>query len=193
MLTRFQPLSAPGIPTYRPCRSPDRQASIERRRVVAGYGMAPNFIRAKFTQGEMAALTIMADAVRARGYCDDCIDAIAARAGVHRTTVQNAFRLAEALGFIKVRHRPARIRGRKSLTNVVTIINAEWLDWIRKRRRPLPGMRRPGVGSKDTQTRKMSTSYTVVKKEKRLGEGDPGLENAIQRLLKLKPAPVPGS
>jgi hypothetical protein len=37
-------------------------------------------------------MRIVGDECRAKGFCDLHIDAIAARAGVHRTTVQNALR-----------------------------------------------------------------------------------------------------
>jgi hypothetical protein len=49
---------------------------------------------------------------------------------VGRTTVQNALRQAVALGLVSVQARPRR--GQRSDTNVVRIVSAEWLTWIRK-------------------------------------------------------------
>jgi len=57
----------------------------------------------------------------ARGACVLPVDAIAALAGCSRTSVKNALRQAKLLGLILVKER--RIPGRKSLTNIVTIIS----------------------------------------------------------------------
>jgi hypothetical protein len=116
--------------SLRPLRSPDRQASLERRRRLAASGPMPPGLAARFTQGELAALRIVGDEVQARGCCDLHIDAIAARAGVGRTTTQNALRMACKLGMVTVEER--RRRGQKSLTNIVRIISAEWLSWLRR-------------------------------------------------------------
>jgi hypothetical protein len=106
-------------------------ASLERRRRLAASGPMPPTLAARFTQGELAALRIVGDEVLARGFCDLHIDAIAARAGVCRTTTQNALRMARQLGMITVQER--RRRGQKSLTNIVRIISAEWQSWLRRR------------------------------------------------------------
>ena len=57
------------------------------------------------------------------------VDAIAALAGCSRTSVKNALRQARLLGLILVKER--RIPGRKSLTNIVSIISKEWLGWLK--------------------------------------------------------------
>ena len=57
-------------------------------------------------------LRIVADAVRDNGQCLKTIPEIAARAGVCRTTVQNAIRLAARQGLLVVQER--RRPGRKS-------------------------------------------------------------------------------
>jgi hypothetical protein len=80
----------------RPQRSPDRQASIERRRRLVASGPLPPPLAARFTWGEIAVMRIVGDECRVHGCCTLHIDAIAARAGVHRTTVQNALREAQA-------------------------------------------------------------------------------------------------
>src|SRR5271169_313632 len=115
---------APPPPKARRQRSPDRQVSIARRRHLAASGPMPPAMAARFTQAELAALRIVGDEVRLHGVCALHIDAIAARAGTCRTTVQNAVRTAKALCLITVKER--RRRGQRSLTNVIHIISREW-------------------------------------------------------------------
>jgi hypothetical protein len=112
-------------------RSPDRQASIERRRRMVGTIAMPPSLAAKFTWGEVAVLRVIGDEVKRHGACSLYIDAIAAMAGMHRTTVQNAIRQARRLGLITVEERrpPGR---RKSLNNIVRIVSQEWLTWLRR-------------------------------------------------------------
>jgi hypothetical protein len=119
--------NAPRAAARRPQRSPDRQASIERRRHLAASGPMPPALAAKFTQAEMAAFRIVSDEVRHHGICALHIDAIAARAGTCRTTVKNALREARRLNLVAVQER--RRRGQRSLTN---IISREWRDWLAK-------------------------------------------------------------
>ena len=95
---RTAPSSAPRASARRPQRSPDRQASIERRRRLVASGPLPPPLAARFTWGEIAVMRIVGDECRAHGCCTLHIDAIAARAGVHRTTVQNALREAQGRG-----------------------------------------------------------------------------------------------
>src|SRR5277367_2977577 len=115
-------------PAKRP-RSPDRQASIERRRRQAMSGVVPAKIAAAFTMGELAALTVIARQCQRGWVCALHIDALAALAGVCRTVVKNALRQARLAGLITVKER--RIPGRKSLTNVVAIVSREWTAWLR--------------------------------------------------------------
>jgi hypothetical protein len=126
--TSARPASGQPWPARREPRSPDRQASIERRRRQAMSGIVPAKIAASFTQGENAVLTIVA---RQGGACTLPIDAIAALAGVARTTVKRALRQARLVGLLLVRER--RIPGRKSLTNIITIVSKEWLGWLKIR------------------------------------------------------------
>jgi hypothetical protein len=122
--------AAPGLPpAKRPPRSPDRQASLERRRRQATSGAVPAKIAASFTPGETAVLSVIARQCQRAGACVLPIDAIAALAGVGRTTTQNAMRQARKLGLILVKER--RIPGRKSLTNVVRVISRDWSGWLK--------------------------------------------------------------
>ena len=57
------------------------------------------------------------------------VDAIAALAGCSRSTVKNAMRQARLIGLVLVKER--RIPGRKSLTNIVTIVSKDWLGWLK--------------------------------------------------------------
>jgi hypothetical protein len=110
-------------------RSPDRQASLERRRRQAMSGIVPAKIAASFTVGELAVLSVIGRQCQRGGACVLPIAALAALAGVSRTTVQNALRAAKAQGLLLVRER--RIPGRRSLTNVVTVASPEWRDWLK--------------------------------------------------------------
>ncbi len=114
----------------KPQRSPDRKASRERRRMLGGSGCMPSKLGMMFTEGERAVLCIVASEVKSKGLCDDAIDAIAARAGVCRTTAQNAMHEGRRLGIVTVTERPRR--GMKSLTNIVRICSREWLNWIQR-------------------------------------------------------------
>src|SRR6516164_3880439 len=140
------PATSKGPPrvTARRQRSPDRQASIERRRRLVASGPLPPHMAARFTWGEIAVMRIVGNECRAHGCCFLHIDAIAARAGVHRTTVQNALREAQGRGpapntpIISVQER--RRAGQRSLTNVIRVISREWWDWLHK------GPSRPAIG-----------------------------------------------
>jgi hypothetical protein len=110
-------------------RSPDRQASIERRRRQAMSGVVPAKIAASFTMGELAVLTIIARQCQRSGVCTLPVDAIAALAGVCRRTVQCALRQARLVGLVLVKER--RVPGRRSGTNIVTVISKDWLGWLR--------------------------------------------------------------
>jgi hypothetical protein len=147
------PGSVPRGATRRPQRSPERQASIERRRRMVGTIAMPPPLAAKFTWGEVAVLRVIGDQVKRHGTCSLYIDAIAAMAGMHRTTVQNALRQARRLGLITVEERrpPGR---RKSLNNIVRIVSQEWLTWLR--RGPRAWATELGSGS----NKKSSTTHT---------------------------------
>ena len=113
-------------------RSPDRAASIARRRRLAASGAVPAEHAAHFTQGQAAALSVIGfEAARGRALCDWPMDRIAALAGVCRTVVREALRLAAMLGLVHVRER--RRRGARSLTNIVTVREGRWRRWLARR------------------------------------------------------------
>ena len=109
-------------------RSPNRRASIERRRTLAASGPMPPQLAAQFTTGELAALRIVADAVRDRGACMLTLGEIAARAGVCVTTVRNALRQAAREGLLTIEER--RRNKQPNLANVVRVVSREWTNWI---------------------------------------------------------------
>ncbi|MBU1313610.1 MAG: helix-turn-helix domain-containing protein [Alphaproteobacteria bacterium] len=108
----------------------ERQKEIGRRRTWGGGGNMPANIRAKYTEAERAALSVVAEQCRRKGFCDLVIKEIAKIAGVSRTSVQNALRKASSktMAHVSVRERPQQ--GNVSLSNIVKIICREWLGWI---------------------------------------------------------------
>jgi hypothetical protein len=114
-------------------RSPDRRGSLLRRREHAATGPLPPSLAAGFTTGELAVLKVVSDEWLAHGACDRSLNELAARAGVCHSLAKRAVRLAELDGLFTVQRRPRS--GRKHLTNIIRIIRAEWLDWLRKGRR----------------------------------------------------------
>jgi hypothetical protein len=119
----------------------------------------PPALASRFMTGELAVLRIVADEFQARQVCALCLDAIAARAGVTRTLAKNAIRQARRLGMVEVRER--RRTGAKSLPNVVTVIDREWLAWI-KRGATQPKTWLNGIGG-----RKLTTADRIGLREKR--------------------------
>ena len=114
-------------------RSPDRRASIERRRHLAASGPMPPAMASRFTVGELAVLRIVGDEVAQHGLCDRSLAELAARAGVCRKLAQITLRMAARDGLVAIERRPRP--GRKNLSNVVRIISAEWMAWLQRGRR----------------------------------------------------------
>ncbi|MCJ9752074.1 hypothetical protein MOV61_15250 [Neorhizobium sp. BETTINA12A] len=98
----------------------------------------PPQIRAGYSEAERAALSVIADRCRSKGFCDLCLDEIARLAGVGRTSVQNAVRKASGRKrtdekqppIISVRERPQE-HG-KHLTHIIRIVSTSWLGWIKR-------------------------------------------------------------
>jgi hypothetical protein len=126
-------------------RTPNRRAAIERRRLLAASGPMPPQLACLFTTGELAALRIVADAVRERRICALTLGEIAARAGVCVTTARNALRFAAREGLLTIEER--RRDKRPNLANVVRIVSREWTAWIargRKAKSPVSRSERGG-------------------------------------------------
>lgn len=146
-------------PRQRP-RSPDRQASRDRRRRLGGSSALPDTLRHYYTEGQRAVLCIIAGEVKHHNVCDLPIDKIAALAGVCRTTVQTTLHEARRICHIKITERP--VRGRKHLPNIVEIVSKEWRAWIKRG----PSAHRP-IGSKSTNLVSTTESQVSNKKKKR--------------------------
>ncbi|MCT8970696.1 hypothetical protein [Microbaculum marinisediminis] len=131
------PDSIPDLPEKRRAhRLPPPASSLEcgmrrdRRRVWGGSSALPPQLRAMFTPGEMAVMAIIRDQVRRRGFCALANSDIAKRAGLSGTTVvKRAVRTAKAAGLIHVKER--RIARDRNLPNIITIVSAEWIAWLR--------------------------------------------------------------
>ena len=98
--------------------------------MLGGSSALPDAMRHHYTEGERAALCIVAFEIKRQGICDLSIDEIADRVGVGRITVQNAMHEARRLGHLEITERPQR--GAKSLTNLVKIASSEWRAWIKR-------------------------------------------------------------
>lgn len=109
---------------------PGRRKEIERRRRWAGGSSMPPDLRGHYSESERAALAVIADVCKRKGFCDLRICEIASIAGVSRTTVQNALRKGRgrAGAHLSVKERPQR--GGKNLPNVIRIICRSWLTWL---------------------------------------------------------------
>jgi hypothetical protein len=145
-----------GIPPGRPSifpprrvqRAPIRSVAIARRRHLAASGPLPPSLACKFTVGELAALRIVTDEVREKGHCDRTLGEIAARAGIGRTTAQNALRVAATLGLLTVQER--RREGQKNLPNVVRIVSREWQLWVKRGGQRTGSLESKTIGFKKT-------------------------------------------
>lgn len=109
-------------------RVSDRRPRIEHRAKLAASGPMPPDLAKRFTVGELAVMKIIADEVSMHGTCRKTKKEIGDRARASETTVHNAARKAERLGLISVKRRP--VQGRKSLPNLIVVINPEWALWI---------------------------------------------------------------
>lgn len=112
---------------------PRTDASMERRRRWAASGRMPPAIAARFTLAEQSVLSLVAAETCRRKDCRLSVGGMAAIAGVSETTVRNAIREAAKLGLLTVEER--RLTGWRNDTNVVRIVSAEWLSWLRLTRR----------------------------------------------------------
>jgi len=147
----------------RPQRSPDREKSIRRRRTLAATWCLPPSMASQLTTCEQAYARIVSDEVQRHGKCDLTLDEIAARGGMCRKTAKRSQDRVNALGWVAVEHRP--IAGRKHLSNVVTVISAEWLTWIEMGPRP----RRTGGHSCPTTVNQSSHSLSCAPVERSQG------------------------
>ncbi|MRN43482.1 MULTISPECIES: hypothetical protein [unclassified Brucella] len=107
-------------------RDPKRKA---RARQFARSSIFPKSIRDQFTDGELAALFIIAEDWRQHGRCECSAKEIGDRAGVCTTIVRNAYRRAQELGLILI-EQPDMQRTLK-LPNRYHIVSVEWKKWLK--------------------------------------------------------------
>jgi hypothetical protein len=131
---------------------PRSSASMERRRSWAASGLLPPCLACRFTLAEQAVLAVVAEQVATRAEppgagrfqtCELPLDAIAAKAGVCRTTVRNALREARTLGLIHVEER--RLSAWRNLPHRIMVVSPEWLSWLKMRAKGLTRQTRAGV------------------------------------------------
>ena len=108
-------------------RSPNRRASIRRRRQHAATGPLPPSLAADYTTGELAVLRVLADEWLAHGVCDLSRNELGARAGVVVTVVKRAVRYAEGCG-LDLGAAPATLGAEAPHQRHPS----EWIDWLRK-------------------------------------------------------------
>ncbi|CAN7693531.1 hypothetical protein LJR030_003675 [Rhizobium sp. LjRoot30] len=120
----------------------DRTKSRHRKRMRGGDGRIPYWLRQWFTEGERAALSVIAAEVMKNGACDLPIEKIASIAGISVRTVQYAIATAAWRSsaimklpecdrpplLLHVEYRPRK--GAKSLSNRIKIISREWVNWL---------------------------------------------------------------
>ena len=165
---------AQGRPSWYPPKrkgatSPDRRASLERRRLLAASGVMPPAMAARFTVGELAALRIVADEVRDRSACRLSLGEVAARAGVGITTARRALREAAGQGLVTIEER--RRRRQRNLPNVVRIVSAEWRTWIARGARAAVGASPPCDGGGRQKAGATDNHSSRMKAEPALGAG----------------------
>jgi hypothetical protein len=118
----------------RPCRrrlsNEERTKRRRLKRMLGGSSSMPGPMARDFTEGERAVLCVVAGEVKHHGVCDLTMDEIADRAGVRPTTARNALHEARRLRHLQIVQRPRP--GAKNLPNLIKIVSAEWLAWIKR-------------------------------------------------------------
>ena len=129
---------APAVPHRRNSQFPpkrrsqgpeDRTAALQRRYHRSTSVFLPAHLARLFTTAQRAVLKIVSDAVQRFGVCSLTIAELAARAGCGMTSARNSLRLAARKGLLTIEER--RREGRENDSNLVRIIDADWLTWQR--------------------------------------------------------------
>jgi hypothetical protein len=109
-------------------RSPDKERSVRRRKTLAQTKPLPPKFGCQLTFCELAYARLLADDFAKKGFTDDCHANMAARIGCCIETVVRSQNTLRSLGLIAVQHRP--VPGRKSLPNLIKIIDTLWISWL---------------------------------------------------------------
>lgn len=105
----------------------DKALKIVRRHRWGGTGCMPDDVSSMFSEGERAALAVVAYECAQHVRCFMSIGEIEQEAGVSATTVHRALRLARPghLGLFDIVDRTEW-----GMTNIVRIRDRAWLDWM---------------------------------------------------------------
>ena len=174
-------------PKRKAAPSPDRRASIERRRTLAASGPMPPQLASQFTTGELAVLRLVADEVRTKRHCTLTLGELAARAGVGITTARNAIHEAAGHGYLTIEER--RRDKRPNLSNVVRVVSREWLGWIERGRKNSSAGRgtatafaSQGGGSKKMESTDKDSKQTYCGDRISRGQHSPNLPQKPKRI-----------
>jgi hypothetical protein len=102
-------------------------SALRTRRVLAASGLLTESHRVKFTQGELAALSIVAIEHHFSGCCVMSSEDIGSRAGCSASTAAKALRLAARHRLIKSR---PKIAGRGD--HPIAISSGSWRQWLKR-------------------------------------------------------------
>jgi hypothetical protein len=155
--TSFKPPTAPRVRQ----RTPDKAKSIARRRRLAKHSPVPPGLVDRFTPCELAVIYIVVTEILLHGRCSLFIALIAARAGTCDTKVRDAIRKARDAGLL-YRHERRRA-GQKSQTNLVSVLNRQWGEWLRKVWNPRHQKARPPTDDPPGYRKTQSTEDKIQK------------------------------
>jgi hypothetical protein len=130
----------------------------------------PPALASRFTLAEQAVLAVVAAEVVKHGACTLTIGHIAALAGVGRSTVKRALRVAQGLGLVRIEER--RLSAWRNAPNVITITSAEWNAWLRMRRR------RVGSNSEPPRIQENNKDTSAQRNRTWAAKGQGGIKNA---------------
>lgn len=97
-------------------------------RVYGSWSDLPPELRFHFTEKERAALHVIAEQVKRKGFCDMSVAEIADLAGAGVSTVKNALKEAKELRLIRVQSRPRK--GLNHLPSIISIVSVKWRNWL---------------------------------------------------------------
>lgn len=100
-----------------------------------GDASLPPQVRRNYSEGQRAVYAVYSNEIAKFGRSTNTVANVAKAAGVSRRWVQKTLRLFEADGLLGCLQRPAMEFGRRvgvNLTNVVTIVRKELIEWARR-------------------------------------------------------------
>ena len=136
--------------------------------MVSSEGWMPPELARHFTQGERAALAVVARETIGRGACVLFVDAIGAFSGACRSLVKRALAKAAVLGLVSRTER--RVSGDRNDASVVQITSPQWARWLWRRRR---GRAKPKGGVGPRTWLRPVTQYLLRDRSPRRGRSPP--------------------